>query len=143
MITITNTALDGSRLKRILLLLQLKTLGILLLLGLIPNPGVQLDILADSCRIILRTRAVLGRQTELGPLTALGYAGVYFAGDGGSLDDTDVAGFFALGVEAVGNVLFGAVCVFDNLGLGEGFGGVGVVVVFGPVCAAVEGVSIV
>ena len=73
-------------------------------------------------------------------MASFGYSGVDFLGDGCALDDADVAGFFAGGVEAVGDVLFGAVCVFDDFGGGEGFG---FVFIFGPVGAAKEKVLVI
>lgn len=133
MLAIANPALD-------LLILQLRLdailLGLLLLAVLLPRHArPEDDVLADGGRIEARPGGVAFFEAELGPGAAFGDAGVDGFFDDGGADAAGGFDLFAVVVEAVGDVSFGAVFVGGDLGRGEGVGVVEFFVV-GPVLAA-------
>lgn len=134
MFAAADTALHRLVLEFLLHALRVGVLGLVLSLLLPVCRWAEDDVFADRGGIVGGSVAVVGRQTKLGPLLALGDAGVDDLAVG---DETDAASGFdglALLVQAVRDGRLGAVAVLDGLIWGQGGGGfLGIVVVVGPV----------
>lgn len=138
MLSTADTTGDGLVLELLLHALGVGVLGLILGLLLPVGAGTEDDVLAHRGGIVCGAGAIAGRQTELGPLLALGDTGVddltvcNEADTAGSLDGLSVL------VEVVGDDGLGTVAVLDGLLWGDSGGGGGHVldvVIVGPVSA--------
>lgn len=133
MVSRTNTTLDLHLLQRLGLLILLGRL-LLLSTSLEPHNRPEHDVLAQRGSVWSWARRLAGLDAHLGPLSALGYAGVFFLFDDGAADALGAFHLFAVLVDEDCDDGFAAVFVFGDLGWGDGGGEVGFAV-FGPVGA--------
>lgn len=117
MISVTDSALDGSVLQGELLLLKVVpgTASLFSLQCPVPLPRVKLNVLADAGSVGLWSHRIFGRQAKFGPCATLRHSGVDFCFDDGPPNDAGCLNLLAIVAILVGNVSLGAVAVLDDL----------------------------